>query len=179
MRLNEVAHYSRGSIKDLLTQRKTGIDTFIIDKLKALIGGHKVYEFRYENLSSLEGLPHHLKYSLDVSDNKLQSLVGAPKIIDGELNIQDNPIYSLENIHHHIQAVRAINLDLSKINSHVLGLLKIKRLENIYDNIPRASYPKWAKIIQEYIRKDHRSSEDLFECQNVLIEADLDEYAKL
>jgi hypothetical protein len=102
--------------------------------------------------------------------NRLTSLEGSPEYVDGDFEASDNMFTSLHNIH---KIVKTINgeLDLMRnpIKSSVLGLLKIKNLDRVLlDN------DKVRRIINKYLPEG-----DIVECQSELIEAGLDEFAKL
>jgi hypothetical protein len=94
--------------------------------------------------------------------------------------MQDNKyLKSLEGIHLHIKSIGynagtsgrgTINFIRCPIESHVLGLLLIENLKYVtLDN------QKVKTIINKYLD----GSRDVFECQQELMDAGLDEYAQL
>ena len=62
-----------------------------------------------------------------------------------------------------------IDFSKNKISSHVLGLLKIKGLKHV-----KLSNKKVETIINKYLPEG-----DILECQSELMDAGLEEYAKL
>jgi hypothetical protein len=126
---------------------------------------------RNNYLTSLKGGPEEVVYNYDCSKNKLTSLEGAPKIIGGYFYCAFNSLTSLEGIHLKISRIDGYaNFKKNPIKSHVLGLLLIDGLHKVwFDN----------ENLDEIINKYLKGSRDVFECQNELMDAGLDEYAQL
>lgn len=54
------------------------------------------YNFSYNLLTTLEGIPKNFKKRIDLSNNKLISLKGIQKIVKGDFSITNNKLKSLE-----------------------------------------------------------------------------------
>lgn len=121
-------------------------------------------------LTSLEGAPISTGGYFDCGSNLLTSLEHAPKKIGAAFRCSHNKLTSLHNIHKQIESIDGMfHADHNPIKSHVLGLLKIKKLDWVnMDNI------KVMDIINKYLPEG-----DIVACQQELIEAGLDEYAQL
>jgi hypothetical protein len=170
------------------------------NKFTSLKGGPKIVDGiylcygglnRYEKLTSLEGCPEYVGKVFDCDDNHITSLKGAqvitrvhefdcannyitslefcPRIIGKTLSAKQNRIENLHDIHKHLQSCVQLVLTDNPIKSHVLGLLKIEKLTSVeLDN------SKVEEIINKYLPLG-----DIFACQEELIEAGFEEYAKL
>jgi hypothetical protein len=125
----------------------------------------------YNKLISLEGAPSKVGGNFSCDNNKLTSLEGAPSKVGGYFSFVHSKLTSLEGIHLRIKHIGGqANFERNPIKSHVLGLLLIDGLKKIsLDNT------EVEKIINKYLRGDR----DVFECQNELMDAGLDEYAQL
>ena len=124
------------------------------------------------NLTSLKGAPQEVGGSFYCYNNQLTSLEGAPQKVNGDFSCYDNPIKSLKGIGKtYMKEINGfINLDHCPIESHMLGLLKVKGLTFIKFNQNRK--------VEEIINK-HLKTRDLLACQDELIENGLEEYAQL
>ena len=129
-------------------------------------------------LKSLEGCPQTVGGSFYCYNNELESLKGCPQIVGGYFNCNDNHLTSLESIHMHVHEIRGVAyFTENPIKSHVLGLLKIKGLQAVsLDN------DEVQKIMNKYLRgttgKDP-SIRDIVDCQEELMDNDLEDYALL
>lgn len=87
-----------------------------------------------------------------------------------------NPI-SLENIHLKIPQCKTLIFfhSIDKIESNVLGLLKIKTLNHITIWPSLSTNLEWYSILDKHFRSD----KDLFACQEELIDAGYKDYAEL
>jgi hypothetical protein len=140
-------------------------------------------------LTSLEGCPQKINGLFSCNDNRLTSLKGCPQIGVHNIWCRENNITSLEgcapnthslycnynhikdlhDIHRHIHSCDFISLIKNPIESHVLGLLKIKNLKTVaLDNVLVAD------IIEKYLPLGN-----IFACQTELIEAGFSNHAKL
>ena len=126
----------------------------------------------YNNLTSLEGAPQKVGGNFYCSYNNLTSLEGTPQKVNGDFSCYDNPIKSLKGIgKDYLKEINGfINLDHCPIESHMLGLLKVKGLTKIEFNHNNK--------VEEILNK-HLKSRDILSCQDELIENGLEEYAKL
>jgi hypothetical protein len=143
--------------------------------LTSLKGGPKkvgtYYYCSNNKITSLEGAPETITRDFFCHDNALTSLVGAPKYIKFSLEASSNALTSLEGIHKQIKSIGVgAYFGKNPITSHVLGLMLIEDLQFVeFDN----------KQLQNIINKHLKEGRDVFECQNELMEAGLDEYAQL
>ena len=101
-----------------------------------------------------------------------------PKIIKTDLVIGENCTFtSLKGIDKHISEVQGrIYFNANKIKSNVLGLLRIKGVTEISTS---ADYRKQHGWKLEEILNDHLRKGDIMDCQDELIDAGFEEYAKL
>ncbi len=145
------------------------------NKLVTLKGGPERVEgsvFAHRNkLTSLEGSPKYIGKHFSISKNEIEDFAGAPEHIGGAVNFSNNKLRSLHNIHKHFKYIHEhIDLDGNPVISHVLGLLLIDGLEKVFmDNTD----------VQKIINKHLASGQDVFACQEELIEAGYEDYAQL
>ena len=124
-----------------------------------------------QDLTSLKGAPISVYGNFDAACNVITSLDGIPSFIDGHAYMFNNKIASLHNIHKQIKHLNGyFNAKSNPITSHVLGLLLIDGLKGV-----------WMDHLQvETILNDHiQGDRDIFACQEELIEAGLEDFAKL
>ena len=128
-------------------------------------------DYSNAKLTSLEGSPKYIGKHFSISKNEIEDFAGAPEHIGGAVDFSNNKLRSLHNIHKHFKYIHEhIDLDGNPVISHVLGLLLIDGLEKVFmDNTDVQ------KIINKHLAKD----QDVFACQEELIEAGFDEYAQL
>ena len=81
---------------------------------------------------------------------------------------------SLHNIHKRVDCKQLTILDAGDVKSCVLGLLRIKRLEKL-ELVETGDNIDWVKIINRYLDSDR----DVIECQEELLDNDLEDYARL
>ena len=146
------------------------------NKLTSLEGGPQSigggFLCSYNELTSLEGAPREIVGICYCNNNKLTSLEGAPLKIGDQFYCYNNPIKSLKGIGKDYLKEIYGSIDLSEcpIESHMLGLLKVKGLTFIRFNHNH-------KV--EAIINKHLKSRDLLSCQEELIENGLEQYAQL
>jgi hypothetical protein len=171
------------------------------NNLTNLIGGPQDLTGDYacfrNELTSLEGAPPELGGNFDCSSNKLTSLKwapakvgsyftcehnqitsleGAPAIINGYFDCSSNKLTSLQGIHRIIKEINTEAIFKSNpIKSHILGLLRIKKLKFV--TLPDELYEA-QKIITKVLVLDY-DKRDVIACQDELIDAGFDELAKL
>jgi hypothetical protein len=121
-------------------------------------------------LTSLTGAPASVTGNFYCGNSKLTSLTGAPASVGGHFDCSGNKLTSLKDVHKQIKSIGGtFYLIKNPLKSHVLGLLKIKGLKSVeLDN------KKVEKILNKYLPEG-----DLFDCQEELIDAGLDDYAQL
>ena len=180
--------------------------------------------FKFKKISSLEGCPDQLEMlSITGDKNLLTNLKGMPKVITERCYITDGKqldsfegaegvsvksllaftgcrFESLHNIHKAFSSVGRLSFISNPVESHVLGLLKIKNLVDVQfmtDTDYRAHMGMWddssrwspvhlqklgrlAKLAKvQQIINEHLGKNDILTAQQELIDMGLDEYAKL
>ena len=133
---------------------------------------HELFESTEKTV--LDELGKHLKHyegDFFCTQSGITSLEGIPPSINGNVYFANNKIKSLHNIHKQIKHINGgISFIGNPITSHVLGLLLIDGLKMVFlDNT------KVEAIINNHLRGER----DVFACQEELIEAGFDEFAKL
>jgi hypothetical protein len=120
-------------------------------------------------ITSLKGSPIKVGNGFLCGNNNITSLEGCPEEIPGVLNCSNNKITNLHDIHKYLKICNFINITSNPIESHILSLLKVRGLKMVL-----ISDSKISSIINKYLPLG-----DIFDCQAELIEAGLEEYAKL
>jgi len=143
----------------------------------SFFGNHSL-DLSNEGLTSLIGCPPEIKGALYLDNNLFSDLVGCTAIIGDGLSLYNNPrLTSLHNIHRHVKQVETITVSVSQIKSRVLGLFLIKGLRHISRADPRE---EWFDIVQTRLLDETRPRrENMYYCQEELIEAELQEYAQI
>lgn len=138
------------------------------------------FDCRDNKLTSLKGGPVYVGKDYLCGGNKLTSLEGAPDEVGGSVYLDHTGLTSLHDIHKHFKQIGdQIMLSWGDIKDSVLGLLMIKGLKYV-EGLPAGmgGPPKKAlDIINSYLPV--KSKEAVFECQEELTEAKLENYAKL
>ena len=105
------------------------------------------------------------------SHNKLTSLQGAPSVVKGDFSCFYNNLTSLAGIHKIIKEIHGFaNFYDNPIKSNVLGLMRIKGLTRVI-----LANKQVENILNKYLTGDR----DIIKCQSELLDAGLEEYAKL
>ncbi len=136
----------------------------------------------FQPVTSLEGCPSEINGNFTCISTHISSLEFAPKIIHGNFTCFDNKLTSLKDIHKHINQIDgSIILNAAawncRIESNILGLLKIKNLKEIAGLGAYDPFTKAANIINKYL--PNPTLDKIMDCQNELIEAGFEEYAEL
>ena len=128
----------------------------------------------YNNLTSLEGAPSSVSGYFNCSDNKLTSLVGASSSVGGNFFCFNNKLTSLHDVHKIIKKMNgALWAENNPIASCVLGVLLIDGCTKL-----KIDNEHVQNIINKYL-PNTRGFSAVIECQSELLDAGLDEYAKL
>lgn len=138
-------------------------------------------------LTSLKGCPKHVTGSFDARNNMLSTLEFMPKYIleDCTIGNQNGRLTSLKNIHKYTDSIDGY-LGIQDIKSNMLGILKIDNPpEKVYltDNDMKLS--NVCRIINKHLIIIHGMKDDkirnqiILECQQELLDHDLDEYAEM
>jgi len=127
------------------------------------------------NLTSLVGAPSSVGGYFSCSNNNLTSLEGAPSSIGGMFSCTANKLTSLHDVHKIIKKINGeFYANRNPITSCVLGILLI---EGVMDF--ELDYNEEADIIINKYLPNTRGFSAVIECQSELLDASLDEYAKL
>jgi len=131
-----------------------------------------------KNLASLEGAPSSVSGDFTCSDNNLTSLEGSPSSVGGDFWCYNN-LTSLAMVHKHIKHINGgFYVGHNPIEGCVLGLLLIDGLKLVAcDDKRDAMYPA-IEIVNRYL-PNRKGKSALLACQNELLDAGLEEYAKL
>ena len=142
--------------------------------------GQVGFECAHENIVSLYGCPKIVKGDLDLVTNNIKVLTGISSKIYGHLWLSHNPIESLKDIHKQIKYIKGkIFLRGCPIKSHVLGLLSVDGLQGVNIlNTDTSDLGRAMSIINKYLQKPF-STDRIYDCQDELIEADLEDYAQM
>jgi hypothetical protein len=105
------------------------------------------------------------------SYNQLTSLQGAPSVVKGGFVCANNKLTSLAGIHKIVKEIHGCaDFNGNLIKSNVLGLMRIKGLTRVFlDN------EQVENILNKYLKGDR----DIIKCQSELLDAGLEEFAKL
>jgi len=175
MKLKGLFESTGKSVADLGIDYKGGIFLCSNNKLTSLAGapshvGGSFYCSSNE-LTSLEGAPSHVGGDFSCSVNQLTSLEGAPSHV-GSFYCSYNKLTSLKDVHKHIAEMKgALYASDNPIKSHVLGLLLIKGVTEVYlDN------KQVKEILNRHLGKGRAG---MLMAQEELIDAGLEEFAQL
>lgn len=155
---------------------------------------HGFFDISNNHLETLEGCPNLVKGDFSCTNNSLTSLDGAPSVVEGDVTIYgNNKITNLHDIHKIFKEISgigdaggSIGLDEKNIKGSILGLLMIKGLGMIDSHLPswhksnegNPMHEKPFQILYSFIPNEH-GKQSVFDCQDQLIEAGFDDYAKL
>jgi hypothetical protein len=148
------------------------------NKLTSLVGAPSSVGggfYCYNNkLTSLEGAPSSVGGHFYCYNNKLTSLVGAPSSVGGDFNCSNNNLTSLKGIEKILKKMDGIFYAYGNpLKSHIIGLLLVpgcKRVE--IDN------KQVAVILNRHLQSPF-GNKRVIDCQSELLDAGLDDFAKL
>lgn len=128
------------------------------------------------SIKSFVGCPARVGTSTTLSSDLISSTEGLPLHVGGTLYLSAVPnIISFHNIHKHCKYIQnLLEIDATKVRSHVLGVLLIKGLRGLKHTWGNDG-TDWRQIINSHLQKDR----DIIACQHELIEAGYEEYARL
>jgi hypothetical protein len=145
-------------------------------KFNRVNGAFSVYR---NDLKSMENCPSYVgRGDFSVEANyKIKDFKGSPRVVNGDYSIIDTSITSFHDIHKHIDTINGDLLINQRVKDSVLGLLKIRGLKKVLTNYPghlhHRNHPIF-NIVNKYLPEGN-----IIECQSELIEAGLDNWAKL
>jgi hypothetical protein len=177
------------------TKEVDGDVLMVNNQLKNLKGGptiiHGTYNASKNKLTTFEGSPTYVSKDFIVYGNRLTDFLGLHIEVGGDVDLSNNLFRSLKDIHKHILHTKTLSIEDNPIESHVLGIFKIKGLEALEffpqnDVNPKgitADYTetdnKVAKIVNDCFKAHGATNVGLLECQEQLIDAGFHEYAQL
>lgn len=110
-------------------------------------------------------------FTIGATASEITTFEGFPSIIGGNLRFTGgSKIKSLHNIHKQIKHIGGGIFEIYSVDDSVLGLLMIRGLQRVLFQPPLVS-----NIINKYIEGDR----DIALCQDELIDARLEQYARL
>lgn len=135
----------------------------------------KSFNVSHNELETLAGCPDIVEENFNASFNyDLKSFALGPKRVYGNYSAEGCNIRSLVGISDHIECISGeLIITFGKIKEGGLGLLLIEELKDFYYGT--GNFPTPWSIINDYLGRP----DDIFECQNELIEAGFEEYAQL
>jgi hypothetical protein len=162
-------------------------------ELTSLEGGPAIIERRFlcdsNKLTSLVGGPKKVGSDYICSNNPITTLEGAPEYVECDFCLADGKLTSLKDIHKHLKFIGArIFLNGNPIKSHVLGVLKIKGLQEVsftagFNNSQTVTsrIGEVETIINRYLDDfyDRITSKEILACQSELLDAGYEEFAQL
>ncbi len=136
--------------------------------------GHN-YDCCYNQIKKLTNIPNKINGYFSCRVNVLKSFEGFPSEVDDYIDCSDNEIRSLVDINNYVKSCKNIILSGNPIKKGGLGLLLVKDLESVeYDS--EDSFSDAMDIISKYLGQGKAG---LLQCQEELIEANLERYSKL
>jgi hypothetical protein len=149
------------------------------NKLTSLVGAPSsvsgYFDCSYNKLMSLEGAPSSVGGYFSCADNQLTSLEGAPSSVGGYFSCSFNNITSLKGIEKILKKMNGTfyAYNNNPLKSHVIGLLLVPGCKEVMlDN----------DQVQEILNRHLKSpfgNKRVIDCQSELLDANLDEWAKL
>jgi hypothetical protein len=127
-----------------------------------------------DQITSLKGAPASVSGDFDCYSNNITSLEGAPSSVDGDFNCGRNNLSSLKGIEKILKKMNGTFFaQQNPLKSHVIGLLLVPGCKEVrLDN----------NQVQEILNKHLKSpfgNKRVIDCQSELLDANLDEFAKL
>ena len=163
--------------------------------------GNGLFSCHGNKLRSLKGGPEEVANNYDCSHNYLRNFVGAPErlskkgVFFGTQNILDSlegvprvafevslvlcEIKSLAGIHRMFDHLEMIDVSGNTIHECVLGLLLVPGLFSALYTQGTPTVNNVFKIVNEHLRSSPFGNRRVLECQNELLDAGLEAFAKL
>lgn len=183
----KIEHLYESTVKSLIGQYvEENDEPTLIDENTPHKAWKSGFECTHEDIESLIGCPHEVKGDLDFTSNKIKNLAGISKTIRGNLWLSNNPIESLKDIAKNIKYIKGkVILRNCPVKSNILGLLKIDGLTGVLVNNnnphdPDKKLMRAVVIINKYLdRRTPNDTQLLYECQDALIDAGLEDFAEM
>ena len=154
-----------------------------LEKSGILVSGPMINLSRNPRLTSLKGLQSQV-FDLAANSCGFTDMLTFPPIVNGSVYAQSNQITHLKGIGkdylRHVYGT--INLVDCPITENILGLMRIVGLTNVMLGMSDPTHPLHttlihvSSVINRYLRK---TSPDLLECKEKLMDAGYKEYARL
>ncbi len=139
------------------------------------------------DLDTIAGCPNIIVRNIDLRDNQLseKNFAELPSVVGRAVIISGNNFTSLQGINKRLRVAKILIADCNEIKSHALGVFMVDLLEEIKHDVVTTNFnylPPWARTVNFYLREaKHQGSEQrremMYECQQKLIELDLEPYA--
>ena len=163
------------------------VEISALPKIKSLKGLPEIFEslsLSMMDIDNLVGLPNHLE-NITLNSVVLGSFEGISETIDHNLTIRNiasilrahMKVFSFLELYGRIESVEKIILENIEIDpkTPLLGLLKIKNLSEVeIKRINNDDLAKGIEIVNKYLPLGN-----ILECQSELIDAGLEDFAKL
>ena len=146
-------------LKDLFEEQEQSLVGMTINGKKLPVEGkwEGYFDCSYSHLTSLEGAPTTVSGNFDCYGNHLTSLEGAPASIGGRVYCGSNQLTSLKDIHKQIKNIKGpFHLDQNPIKNHVIGLLLIDGLTEIFGDEEQPWVPILNSAIKQFDDKRKR-----------------------
>ncbi len=196
---------SYNNLRDLVDSPKKveGAFNCSYNRLTTLKGAPKIigqsFNCQDNDLTSLDYCPEIVFHNFNISNNPIVSLKGCPKEINNNFlanscklesldfaiekcrafSVYNNQIKSLVGIHKIIKHCKRLDVSINPITSGGLGILLIPGIEEVLAddiNAPDGGFTVALKIIKRYLGQGKAG---LLDCQEELIDAGLERFAKL
>lgn len=154
-------------------------------KLTSLKGGPRTvlvdYDVSGNKLLSLLDSPNVVGGDFEVSSNQITELSGITPEIHGNVFVSDNLITSFHNSHKHIKKMNGkFWLKNNPIKDSLLSLMMIPGCSQVVVTGPFANTDEKLQMLNNIMYEySQRGKDAIFDCQNALIDAGLDDFAQL
>jgi len=170
MKLNDIKpNWFDGSLADWLR-----IEEKTIEDMKLSTNGYDLIGLR---LTSLKGCPDPLNGDLLLDSNLLSSFDTFPKHVHGYIYIGGNEFTSLQGIEQIKTIQGRLSLGNMRIKSHLMGVFKIKGFAGFTAKHPESALNDAIHIMNSFLPCVDRRW--IYDCQEELINNNLDDFAKL
>lgn len=140
------------------------------------------FNIAFNHLESLRGCPEEVFGNFRCRNNLLQSFEGAPKYVGKDFLIGGNPrLTSLHDIYKHVKQIDGmLIMDTKPIKDSILGLLMIRGLKEVDDGDSHRPHTHTQPFIILNTYLPNTTGKDaVYECQEELIDAGFEKFAKL
>ena len=188
-------HYVFGKIQNFLEKVKNQFDSISLNEDTRTIKStdfEQLQKFINDFETENNRLKIHRSAHYDTGAEAIHDFTRLPSVIETSLILNSNCKFdSLKGIHKHFTNINGIIFcDGLKIKSHILGVVKIKGVTELSlgadwrksfegTKTPNKGF-EFGEILMKYLPASKRyKGGDILDCQDELIEAGFEEYAKL